>query len=155
MTITELRTGEKLTVAIRPVTAEDFKKITVKSYFFNWKKLKDQPLLLKLQVARSSDILGLIHLEDFPAESRIEIGLLAVSAENRGRGKQFEGIAGCLIAYAARMALARYGEYACISLVPKTKLKPYYIKKYKMTDAGWQIYLDGHSLRNLLKLYNA
>jgi hypothetical protein len=38
-----------------------------------------------------------------------------------GSGKQYEGIAGCLIAYTAREALKKYGGLAGVSLKPKQK----------------------------------
>ena len=153
MTIIELRSGNKLAVSVEPVTDEDFKKLTVKRYFFNWKKLKGQPLLFKLVHPVSGDILGLMHLLDFPQEDRIEVKLLAVSVENKGVGKHFDRIAGNLIAFTCRLAIAKYGYKACISLIPKTELKPQYIRAYGMMDAGLQVYLDGRPLFNLLKKY--
>jgi hypothetical protein len=58
-----------------------------------------------------------------------------------------------MIAFAGRTALAKYGQYACISLVPKTALKSHYIKKYGMIDAGWQLYLDLDRLNNIVTKY--
>jgi len=42
---------------------------------------------------------------------------------------------------------------ACVSLIPKTRLKQYYIGKYGMKDAGWQLLLDGKELLQLIKKY--
>lgn len=58
-----------------------------------------------------------------------------------------------LLAFAGRTALARYGPYACVSLVPKTALKKHYMKKYGMLDAGWQLYLDLDALNNIVAKY--
>jgi hypothetical protein len=65
----------------------------------------------------------------------------------------YDGIAGCLIAFVGREALRKYADFACISLVPKTELKPYYMGKYGMLDGGWQVYLEGESLINLVTNY--
>lgn len=152
MIITERVSGNPKDVSIELASDEDFKLLTVKRHAFNWKKHKGHAVY-KLQLSGLDDIIGVMLLEFFPNEQRIEIALLAVSEENKGTRKQFEGIAGCLIAYACRMALLQYGVFACVSLTPKTKLKRHYIKKYDMLDAGRQVYLDGKSLMNIIKQY--
>ena len=90
---------------------------------------------------------------DWPAEKRIEIKLLASSVENIGKGRIYEGIAGCLIAFAGRLAVVKYGAEACVSLVPKTELINHYMQKYYMQHAGWQLFLEGKELNELLKEY--
>lgn len=152
MIITERVSGNPKDVSIELASEEDFKLLTVRQHAFNWKKYKGAAVY-KLQLVGSDDIIGVMLLEFFPDEQRIEIALLAVSAENKGSGKQFEGIAGCLIAYACRMAVLQYGALACVSLTPKTRLKPHYIKKYGMLDAGRQVYLDSKPLINVIKQY--
>ena len=77
--------------------------------------------------------MGLI---DRPEEKRIEIKLLASSVENIGKEKIYEGIADCLIAFACRSGVEKYGVDACISLVPKTELIRHYTEKYHMQHAG-------------------
>jgi len=84
-----------------------------------------------------------------PDELRIEIKLLASSKENTGAAKIYEGIAGCLIAFACRESLSKYGDMACVSLVPMTYLKEHYIQKYNMGNAGWQVFLDGKILYDM------
>jgi hypothetical protein len=81
--------------------------------------------------------LGAVGLVDWPEEKRIEIKLLAVSAGNIGKQRSYDGIAGCLIAYACRLAVAKYESEACVSLVPKTELVRHYMEKYYMAHAGW------------------
>lgn len=95
----------------------------------------------------------MIGLIDWQGEKRIEIKLLASSVENIGKGKRYNGIARCLIAFACRQAVTRYGAEACVSLVPKTELTGHYIQKYHMQNARWQLYLDGSNLIKLLKEY--
>jgi hypothetical protein len=152
MVITEKVSGIPADVSIELASDEDFKLLTVKRHAFNWKKYKGYAVY-KLRLVGSDDIIGAMLLDFFPNEQRIEIKLLAVSIENKGSGKQFEGIAGCMIAYTCRMALLQYGVFACVSLTPKTKLKQHYLEKYGMIDAGKQIYLDGKRLINIIKKY--
>lgn len=154
MYITELISNEKLLVHIQKVEKTDFKQITVRRYLFNWKLLKDRCNIYKLTLRGNEDILGLIALIDYPAEERTEIKLLVSSIENIGKGKKYDRIAGCLIAYAGREAVKKFGNYPALSLVPKTELRQYYIEKYQMTDAGWQLYLEGVQLFNIINEYS-
>ena len=116
------------------------------------KQLKEVAKVYKLLIAEDS-ILGVMGITDTPEEKRIEIKLLASSVENQGKNKIYEGIAGCLMAYACRIAKIKYGFLACVSLVPKTSLKAHYINKYDMVDAGWQLYLEGEQLDNIIVKY--
>lgn len=144
----------KKEVFIRPAEEEDFKRLPKKRYFFNWKQWKGKPDVYKLSTA-DDDILGIMALEDCPYENRIEIKLLASSKENVGSGKQFEGIVGNMVAYAGRLAVTRYGDKACVSLLPKTKLKPHYMETYGMLDGGRQVYLEGKPLIEIILKYQS
>jgi hypothetical protein len=84
----------------------------------------------------------------------MEITLLASSIDNQGKTKKYGRIAGCLIAFACRLAKALYGDDACISLIPKTALIKHYMQKYYMLYAGCQLYLEGVLLNKLLNEYH-
>ena len=107
--------------------------------------------LSKLNIYRSAEILGLMSLNCIDSEQRVEIRLLASSIENVGTDKIFLGIAGCLIAYACRQSIAHYAEYACVSLVPKTRLRKYYVKEYGMVHAGNSVCLMGEGLIKMIQ----
>jgi hypothetical protein len=153
MYIIDRQRNENRTVYVSNVVDGDFKQITKKRYLFNWKKLQDECTIYKLALAESDDILGLIALTEHPDEERTEIKLLTVSVENIGKEKQYDRIAGCLIAFAAKEALKKYKDFPCVSLIPKTEIRQHYIYKYQMTDTGWQLYLEGILLMNMIKEY--
>jgi hypothetical protein len=153
MDITEVSGQNAIPVIVQRVEPSDFKAITKKQFFFRWDQLKGEADIYKLTFEDSPVILGLMALIDVPAEYRIEIKLLTVSKEKRGRGKQFEGIAGCLIAYAAKEAVEKYRRLACVSLKPKTELRQHYINKYGMQPGGEQVYLESQELRDLINIY--
>lgn len=153
MYITELIANTNRLVYVREVEDADFKQITVKRYLFNWKKLKDECKIYKLTLIDGEDILGLIALVDCAEEERTEIKLLTSSVENIGREKQYDRIAGCLIAFAGKEAIKKFKNYPALSLIPKTELRQHYITKYKMVDAGWQLYLEDISLLFIIKEY--
>ena len=154
MNITEVSTQKIIPVIVQRVELSDFKGITKKQFFFRWDQLKNEATLYKLTFEDSTTILGLIALIDVPAEYRIEIKLIAVSKENKGKLKKYEGIAGCLITYAAREAIRKYQELACISLTPKTEIRQHYILKYGMKIAGLQVYAEYRELEELIKVYD-
>jgi hypothetical protein len=153
MNITEVSGQKAIPVIVQRVEPPDFKGITKKQFFFRWDQLKGEVNLYKLTFEDSPVILGLIALIDVPSEYRIEIKLLTVSKENRGSGKQYEGIAGCLMAYAAKEAVEKYRRLACVSLKPKTELRQHYINKYGMQPGGEQVYSEGQELRDLINVY--
>ena len=109
--------------------------------------------MFKLTLQGEPEILGLLALTDFPGEFRMQIRLLSVSRENLGKNKKYEGIAGCLIAFAGRTAVSKYFEQACISLLPKTELRSHYKSKYGMLDGGPQLFLEGARLHTIIKKY--
>lgn len=153
MEIIKVVTGAKKAIIIREAGTKDFKLLVKKRFSFVWKTFKNTTTVYKLQIEREDDILGVMGLIDRPVEKRIEIKLLSSSAENIGKGKVYEGIAGCLIAFACRLAVTKYGAEACVSLVTKTELIKHYMQKYYMQNAGWQLYLEGKESNKLLKEY--
>ena len=100
------------------------------------------------------EILGLMSLDTFESESRIEIRLLAVSKENRGKNKKYQRITGNLITFACQQAVKFFGEMACVSLIPKTQLIAHYCKSYYVIPAGKSLFIDGKELVQLITDYD-
>lgn len=152
-TITHLIDNSEVDVVIERVKEEDYKKMTKSRFYFNWKTEKGNEVY-KLIIAGTDEILGLMSLIHVSGESRFEINLLAVLKENRGSGKVYEGIAGNLIAYACRESQKIYAEQAFVSLIPKTRLKIHYVKKYGMKEFGSHLVLAGTNLLMLVDKYD-
>jgi hypothetical protein len=146
-------TNRKLPAIIELVVEADYKTITKKRYSFNWKPEK-AGTVYKLTAKGYIDILGLMSLTFFENEQRIEIKLLAVVAEQIGKNKQVDRIAGNLIAFAGRLAYKKYGPMAAISLIPKTELQQHYMNKYGFEQAGISLFMEGSQLINLLNDYD-
>lgn len=153
MRILHLQSGDSVQVEILRIEANDYQLISKSQFWFDWKIEKEYDVY-KLCIKSTNNILGVISLETFPSESRIEIRLLAVSKENRGNNKKYDHIAGNLIAFAGIQAVKLFGEMACISLVPKTELIEHYMKKYYMLQAGRSLFLDGRELLQLIIKYD-
>lgn len=153
MTIQETSSGKIYNVEILPVEDIDFKSIDKKRYFFDWKTEKTYEIY-KLKIINSNDILGIISLERIPQEWRIHIRLLTVSLENKGASKKFDNIAANLITHIAKIAVAEYGELACVSLRPKSNIAQHYIDKYNMNITGMTLSLEVPEILNLINKYD-
>ena len=153
MYVTSVPGGDRIPVSIVLVKESDFKKITKKRYFFNW-KIEKSYTVYKLEIRDEKDILGLISIDIIEEEKRIEIRLIAVAKEQVGIYKTIDRIAGNLFAFAARLAFKKFGVRAAVSLIPKTSLRKYYMNKYGFEQAGNNIFLEGRSLLNIIKIYD-
>lgn len=148
MYVVRTKTNQKIDAEILPITGYDYTNLKTERYYFDWSEEKAFHVF-KLTIKGQDEILGLVSLDFMDSESRIEIRLLATSKENRGRLKEYDRIAGGLIAFAARMSIRMYPTFPCISLEPKTELREHYKKAYYMKDGGRSVFTDGI---NLVKL---
>jgi hypothetical protein len=153
MNIVEVLTGKIYAIEVLPVESSDYKLLSKTRYSFNWKEEKTQEIY-KLVIKGQHEILGLVSIERIPSEWRIHIRLLTVSVENKGEEKVFEKIAGNLIAFVSKIALADYGELACVSLRPKSSIAQHYITKYNMNITGLTLSLEVPEIIDLINQYD-
>lgn len=153
MKIIDISTGEKHPIDILPVEIEEFQALKKDWYFFDWRIEKNQEVY-KLQIKGLSDILGLVSIERIPQEWRIHIRLLTVSKENKGNDKKYDNIAGNLIAHVAKIAVREFGELACVSLRPKSRIAQHYIDKYKMNVTGMTLSIEVPEIIDLINFYD-
>jgi len=154
MRITQVKTGKNHEIVIERVKDADYKTMTKARYFFNWKTEKKN-WVYKLRLNNEEHILGLMSIVNMEEEQRFEIKLIAVSKENRGKHRVYDGIIGNLITFACREVIRLYHFEGAVSLVPKTKLKAHYQKKYGMLDTGWHLLLQGRALTKLIHKYGS
>lgn len=153
MTIVNVRSGEFHEIDITPIESIDFKSITKKKHFFNWKIEKENEIL-KLTIKEKSEILGLISYEFIPEEWRIHIRLLSVSLENKGKSKMYDRIVGNLLTHVGKLAIKEYGELACVSLKPKGAIAQHYINEYGMNITGATLSLELVEILTLIEKYD-
>jgi len=151
--IIEVATSQPHLIEIAPVQKSDFKNLPANRYFFDWNKEADFETF-KLTIKGKDDILGLISFERIPDEMRIHVRLLTASVENLGEAKIYDRIIGNLLAYVAKLAVRDFGEWACISLRPKTQIAQHYIDKYKMNITGVTLSLEVPEIFELIELYD-
>lgn len=120
-------------------------------FIFDWSSVSNVYKLI-LKGDETSTILGLISLDNIPEELRIHINLIENSNNNKGKKKTYDRIAGCLIAFAIRLAFTK-GYLGFTSLIPKTELIDLYIKKYGFTRYGKQLAIERTAAIKLIQKY--
>ncbi|HVX01506.1 MAG TPA: hypothetical protein VHA52_13875 [Candidatus Babeliaceae bacterium] len=133
MTITERKSGNKHNIEIERADGEDIKGLKKGSRFqFNWSEYGEKEVeLFKLVILRDAQIVGMMCLKDHTdiATNAVEIELIEASKENIGKNGKYNGIGGCLFAYASRESFIR-GHEGFVFLTPKTGLIRYYEREY-------------------------
>ncbi|MDZ7878732.1 MAG: hypothetical protein U5L45_13715 [Saprospiraceae bacterium] len=144
-------THEKQLCEIKPISDSLLKRIAKKSFSFDWLELTEYDIFA-LNLQNEKKIVGLMALKNVPDELRIEIVLLEASKENVGEHKEYERIAGCLIAFACRQSFLK-GYSGFVSLVPKTRLIPHYMNAYGFQQFGRQLASNYPNSQQLIKKY--
>jgi hypothetical protein len=137
---------------IELVQNEDWEIIEKSGQFeFNWRKEKKY-LVHKIGLKIEDEILGLIALEDIPKEYRIHIRLIENSNKNKGTNKEYDFVAGCLIARSCQIAFEKdYDGF--VSLKPKSEIRVLYKNKYGFRNMGNLLYTELSNSEELIKKY--
>jgi len=133
------------------VSKNDYAKIKKGSWNFDWGKEREFETY-KLTLESSGEIFGLMSIVDLASEKWLKVNLLEVSENNLGMRKEYDHVAGCLLAFACRSAFAR-GYDGYVALVPKTGLVKHYMKCYGFRPAGRHLCLGGETSWDLIKKY--
>ncbi len=150
MPIKEQSTQQNVPFEIIPISKAELAPISDR-FGFDWmQEIRNE--VFGLQTKPYNQIIGLISLIDYSTELRIEIALLECSKENIGKTKQYEGVAGCLIAFACRLSFQR-GYFGFVSLVPKTQLIAHYIHAYSFSQYGRQLAIESEVANHLIEKY--
>ncbi|MBK6640676.1 MAG: hypothetical protein KBH11_07515 [Bacteroidia bacterium] len=152
MHLIQVKSQEKLGALVEKIAPMELKQILKSKQFkFKW-NTESKYEVYKLYITESEEIVGLMSLQDWPKELRLEIRLIESSKDNVGSHKKYDRIAGSLIAFACGTSFER-GYNGFISLVPKTALRSYYINEYGMEEAGKSVYSDTRNSAKLLDKY--
>ncbi len=145
-------TDKRVDVQVETLQEKDFKIIKASKQFeFNWNEEK-QYQCFKLIIKGSDQIMGLMSIKEFRSELWLKINILESSKENVGGDKKYDRIAGCLIAYACKLAFIK-GYSGLVALEPKTQLFKHYINKYSMKSTGKYLYLELRDSENVIRKY--
>ncbi len=120
-------------------------------FSFDWNKEKEY-LAYKISLILEEKILGLISVEEIPKELRLHIRLIESSKSNRGISKEYDYVAGCLIAHICEISFDK-GVDGFVSLEPKTELIELYQNKYGFKGMGQFLYTELSNSERLIKKY--
>ena len=133
--IIETATGNRIKATIDPATNSDFPVIgRFKSEWIEFitEKEYEQYFVFKLQKTDDARIMGMLCLiDELVLSNAVEIRKIEVIAECIGSKKEYNNIAGCLIAFACQYSINK-GLKGNVVLIPIKKLRNHYIKKYRM-----------------------
>lgn len=153
MYLKHLPSDEKVEAIIEELVGQDFQWLkNAKSFSFDWTTEKEYEIYKICLLDDKDNILGLMSLIDFPEEYRVHLNLLEVGKANRGKHKKIDFIAGCLIAFAASIAIKR-GYFGFVSLEPKTTLIELYQRKYGFVPYGKYLALESEAAQLLITKY--
>ncbi|WP_116128481.1 hypothetical protein, partial [Lewinella sp. IMCC34183] len=125
-----------LASTIEKLREEDYRWLSSSRDFqFDWSTEKKNEVYKICLVDEVKTVLGVMSLTDISEEFRIHLNLIEVADTQRGKKKTIDNVAGCLIAFACRLAFAS-GYLGFVSLQPKTKLIHYYQSAYGFQQYG-------------------
>jgi len=137
---------------ILEIEKSDYAEIKKSGQFeFDWSKEKNYHVF-KIVKENEAEILGLLSIINIPKEWRIHVNLIENSNKNKGKGKEIDKIAGCLLAFTARLAFEK-GYLGFVSLIPKTELIGLYVKKYGFKVFGNQLAIEKQASIDLIEKY--
>lgn len=148
-------TGEIFETNITQLLKDDIRQIKKADWVFDWlKELKTTTNhVYKLTTLHNDDIIhGLISITD--KNDHIFMALIESARFNKGKNKQYKGVAGNLVAFCCKFSFEK-GYDGVVSFVAKTKL----IEHYKYTLGAKQfgvsnrMYIDTKEAIILVKQY--
>jgi len=152
MRILHAKTKQLYEATIEVVQKEKWKKLEKSTQFqFDWIKEKKHKVY-QLRLTANNTPLGLVSIIDIPKEFRVHVNLIETSKPNTGKKKEYDFIAGCLIAYACKLSLSK-GYDGFVSLEPKTVLEKLYKEKYGFKEMGLLLYTYAANSTALIKKY--
>ena len=153
MKLKHLPSGKELEAEISELSKKEYKSIKKDTGFsFDWQIEKENEVYKIYLVSDKKGVLGLMSLVDRKDEYRIHLNLLEVKARHQGKTKEIDNIAGCLIAFAAEIAIKK-GYYGFVSLTPKTRLIDHYQDKYGFRQYGRYLGIEGTASQILVEKY--
>lgn len=138
---------------IKKLLSSEFELLTNSNRFrFDWTLERHSDVYKIFLISESDNILGLMSISDDENLRLIDIELIESSLENQGKSKEYEFIAGCLIAFAVSLSYER-GYLGVVTLSPKNQLIDHYRLQYGFEEIGYQMMTSGENSMRLIKKY--
>lgn len=153
----EIKTGQKVEATISKARISDA-PLKKDGWNFNWRELlrTEGSSFFKISLDDSPEkVEGIVMLSVYFGEM-VYMNNLELAPHNIGKGKEFDWVAGCLIAYACRFSLEEgKGNYqGFLTFESKTELIPLYAKKYGAVQTmGQKMFIDIDQGEKLIEQY--
>ena len=151
--IENVQTGQRVETVIEPVAVARLGALSA-GWRFDWLgQAATSEIYRLLAPTLGGETLGLIALRVITNQF-VEVDLLEVNPSDVGRARGWEGIAGSLLAFAARRSILTGGE-GYLTLYAKTELLAHYEQRYGFQRVGDSIrmILDDVSAARLIQRY--
>ncbi|MDR6805324.1 hypothetical protein J2Y45_002367 [Dyadobacter sp. BE34] len=145
-------TGERLPATISRLSRKEVMLISSKQFHFDWSK-ETRFEVYALRIERSREILGLVSIDYQPANSAVEIRLIANASEHTGKQKRYSRIAGSVFAFVCLKSIEA-GFDGFVYLRPKTKIIDHYRSVYGFKYTGFSMITEGHNTELLISKYH-
>lgn len=149
--IKEVSTGRSFETLVTAAIDNDLKTATL--WQFDWELELSKAEVYKLTVPELGlQIQGLISLTR--SEGFVLVNLVESHPENVGRGKKYDGVAGNLVAYAAKLAF-QLGHDGYVAFDAKSELVDHYKRTLGAQQIGrsQRMYLDAEASQRLVGFY--
>lgn len=153
MKLRDKQSGDLLESTIKRIIDEDYEMIALSNeYVFDWRLERYSDVFKISLLSTDKEILGLMSIDDYPDEKRINVNLIEVGKVNRGKEKSIDRIAGCLLAFAAKIAFSlEYNGF--VTLEPKMALVDHYRSKYGFENLNYMMFVQGIKSNKLINKF--
>lgn len=151
MRVLHIASGKYQEALISRFYEEELTNVVKERFDFDWEEEFEYEIY-KIRLVNDARVLGLMSVQGISREQRIEIRLLESSRENVGAFKEYDRLAGCLIAFACKLSF-KEGLEGFVSLRPKTELIKLYVEKYNFSPMGNQLFVSERTSEMLISEY--
>ena len=151
--VVEVATGRKYATKISGLDVADILSLRQEGWRFDWVRQLGAGEVYGLRIPKAGQAIhGLMSLSR--KDGFIELHLLESHPENVGRSKKFRGVAGNLVAYAARVAF-ELGFKGHVAFEAKTELIAHYERSLgaRRIRGSQRMYLDRAAAEKLVAQY--
>jgi hypothetical protein len=152
--IEDTASGKILDTRVIRLYPSDVEKLDPKSWLFDWHKeteLNDREVYALTTLENPDIIQGLISISD--RSDHVFMNLLESAEFNVGRGKEYEGVAGNLVAFACHRSFL-IGYDGNVAFDSKTKLIGHYEKSLGAKRIGAnRMFINTNEARKLVQKY--
>lgn len=149
---------QKQSFEIAEISLANFKSLPLKKdgWLFNWRKaykMENSSVYMLSTLRGKNRIEGIVQFKKW--EGMIVMELIEIHPENKGKLREYDDVAGCLISLGCKLSFELTNKYkGFLTFQSKTKLIGWYKSKYLATQSiGQLMYIDPQASIKLIEKY--